>query len=138
MDERDSARTADSPERLDPQDESVTQDVSPDDRSDDLPSAAVSEPAQAGIDAPLLPSEQLSEFEQRWQRIQAGFVDEPRQAVEEADRLVADLIDGLAASFSESRARLETQWEQGDNASTEELRIAFMRYRSFFKRLLSA
>jgi hypothetical protein len=133
-DERSSPHTTDSPERPAHQDESV----SPEDRSDDLASAAVSEPAQADVDAPLLPSEQLSEFEQRWQRIQAGFVDEPHQAVEEADRLVADLIERLATSFSESRSRLETQWEQGDNASTEELRIAFMRYRSFFKRLLSA
>jgi hypothetical protein len=135
MEERDRRATADSSDRAD-EDRLVAEDEPSEDRSD-LPSASVG-PAEAEVDTPLLPAEQSSEFEQRWQRVQAGFVDEPRQAVEEADKLVADLIDRLAESFSQSRSRLETQWDQGDDASTEELRIALMRYRSFFKRLLSA
>lgn len=135
MEERDRRATADSSDRAD-EDRLVAEDEPSEDRSD-LPSASVG-PAEAEMDMPLLPPEQSSEFEQRWQRVQAGFVDEPRQAVEEADKLVADLIDRLAESFSQSRSRLETQWDQGNDASTEELRIALMRYRSFFKRLLSA
>jgi hypothetical protein len=135
MEERDRRATADSSDRAD-EDRLVAEDEPSEDRSD-LPSASVG-PAEAEVDTPLLPAEQSSEFEQRWQRVQAGFVDEPRQAVEEADKLVADLIDRLAESFSQSRSRLETQWDQGNDASTEELRIALMRYRSFFKRLLSA
>jgi hypothetical protein len=135
MEERDRRATADSSDRAD-EDRLVAEEEPSEDRSD-LPSASVG-PAEAEVDTPLLPAEQSSEFEQRWQRVQAGFVDEPRQAVEEADKLVGDLIDRLAESFSQSRSRLETQWDQGNDASTEELRIALMRYRSFFKRLLSA
>jgi hypothetical protein len=73
----------------------------------------------------------------RWDEIQAGFVDEPRRAVQEADSLVAETMQELANMFSRERGNLEQQWGRGDNVSTEDLRIAFRRYRSFFKRLLS-
>lgn len=89
--------------------------------------------------ASLLPAEASDRFEQRWHEIQASFVDEPRQAVEEADTLVAELMQELASGFSETRSGLEAQWddETGD-VSTEDLRVALTRYRSFFNRLLSA
>jgi hypothetical protein len=44
----------------------------------------------------------------------------------------------LAAGFSDERERLEGQWDQGDDVSTEDLRVALTRYRSFFDRLLAA
>jgi len=87
---------------------------------------------------PLLPGHQSREFTGRWQEIQTGFVDEPRRSVEEADRLVADLMQNLAARFADERERLESQWDRGDDVSTEDLRLALTRYRSFFDRLLSA
>ena len=68
----------------------------------------------------------------------AATPEEPRQAVEEADALVADLMTRLAQSFSEERKGLEGQWDRGDDVSTEDLRIALQRYRSFFDRLLAA
>jgi hypothetical protein len=86
----------------------------------------------------LFADEELSGFRSRWDEIQSGFVDEPRQAVEKADALVADVVDRLTAGFSEARSRLEEQWAKGEDASTEELRVALTRYRSFFKRLLAA
>jgi hypothetical protein len=86
---------------------------------------------------PLLPQEQAERYRSEWQRIQAGFVDEPRKSVEEADRLVADLMQRLAAVFSDEREQLETQWDSGDDVSTEDLRVGLTRYRSFFDRLLS-
>jgi hypothetical protein len=73
----------------------------------------------------------------RWDDIQAGFVDEPRRAVQDADSLVAETMQQLANTFARERGNLEQQWGRGDNVSTEDLRIAFRRYRSFFKRLLS-
>jgi hypothetical protein len=89
--------------------------------------------------APLLPAEQSDRFEQRWHEIQTSFVDEPRQAVEKADTLVAELMQELASGFSDTRSKLEAQWDnEGDDVSTEDLRIALTRYRSFFNRLLSA
>jgi hypothetical protein len=87
---------------------------------------------------PLLPSDESERFTRRWQEIQGGFVDEPRQSVEQADRLVADVMQQLAARFADERTRLEEQWDRGDDVSTEELRVALTRYRSFFDRLLSA
>ncbi len=88
--------------------------------------------------APVFPSQEAEELRGRWDNIQAGFVDEPRQAVEEADELVAQTMKRLAESFAEERARLEGQWDRGDDVSTEDLRIALRRYRAFFGRLLSA
>ena len=87
---------------------------------------------------PLLPADQSDRFTSRWEEIQAGFVDEPRQSVEQADALVADLMQRLASSFANERKQLESQWDQGDDVSTEDLRVALTRYRSFFERLLSA
>jgi hypothetical protein len=86
----------------------------------------------------LLPSDQADRFTDRWQEIQAGFVDEPRESVEDADALVADLMQRLATGFAEERRHLESQWDKGDDVSTEDLRVALTRYRSFFERLLSA
>ena len=89
-------------------------------------------------DEALFADDELSAFRSRWDEIQSGFVDEPRQAVEQADALVADVVDRLTAGFSEARSRLEEQWAKGEDASTEQLRVALTRYRSFFKRLLAA
>ena len=50
--------------------------------------------------------------------------------------LVASLMKKLAEGFANERERLEKQWDRGDNVSTEDLRIALQRYRSFFDRLL--
>jgi hypothetical protein len=86
---------------------------------------------------PLLEEEATVEVRSRWERIQGGFVDEPRRAVEEADTLVAELMQQLADSFAKEREGLEGQWDRGDEVSTEDLRIALQRYRSFFDRLLS-
>jgi hypothetical protein len=88
-------------------------------------------------DAPLFPDNELQGFRSRWDKIQTGFVDEPRKVVEEADSLVASMVKRIAEQFAEERARLEQQWEGGDNVSTEDLRQALRHYRSFFDRLLS-
>jgi len=85
----------------------------------------------------LLPDDQLRDLQARWNDIQTGFVDEPRSAVERADGLVASTMQQLAEAFSKERSKLEQQWDRGDNISTEDLRVAFQRYRSFFRRLLS-
>jgi hypothetical protein len=85
-----------------------------------------------------LTADQGERFTTRWQEIQSSFVDQPRDAVAEADALVADLMQRLAAGFSGERERLEAQWDRGDDVSTEDLRVALTRYRSFFDRLLSA
>jgi hypothetical protein len=87
--------------------------------------------------APLFPSEVADDFRSRWAAVQASFVDDPRQAVRQGDDLVAQVLKSLADSFSSERAKLEGQVDQTDKASTEDLRVALRRYRSFFERLLS-
>jgi hypothetical protein len=86
----------------------------------------------------LLPRDENAEFQSRWETIQTGFVDEPRQTVEQADELVAHVMQRLAEGFAAERERLEQQWGRGEDVSTEDLRIALQRYRGFFQRLLSA
>jgi hypothetical protein len=87
--------------------------------------------------APLFPDNEAKDFRTRWTEIQTAFVDEPRRAVEQADALVAEVIQRLANSFSEARSTLEGQWGRGDNVSTEDLRVTLQRYRAFFDRLLN-
>jgi hypothetical protein len=86
---------------------------------------------------PLFPNNELESLRNRWSEVQTAFVDEPRSAVEKADGLVAAAMKRLAEVFAEERSKLEHQWDRGDNVSTEDLRIALQRYRSFFQRLLS-
>lgn len=88
-------------------------------------------------DAPLPAGDVVEQLRNQWTDIQAGFVDEPRRAVERADGLVADAIKRLAESFANERSQLEGQWDRGSDVSTEDLRQALQRYRSFFSRLLS-
>jgi hypothetical protein len=78
-----------------------------------------------------------ADLRKRWVDVQTGFVDEPRKAVEQADSLVAEVMKSLAEMFANERAALERQWDRGDNVTTEDLRVALRRYRTFFDRLLS-
>lgn len=86
----------------------------------------------------LLAPDELQGTLERWKEIQSGFVDEPRQAVQDADRLVAELMQRLARMFASEREQLEARWSAGDSVSTEDLRQGLQLYRSFFERLLSA
>jgi len=85
----------------------------------------------------LFPERDVADFRKRWVDTQTAFVDEPRSAVQKADALVADVMKRLTESFASERSTLESQWDRGDNVTTEDLRIALQRYRSFFDRLLS-
>ncbi len=87
--------------------------------------------------APLFGSDEAMNLRSRWERIQVGFVDEPRKAVEQADELVATVVQRLTEIFGTERDRLEHEWDKGETISTEDLRVALRRYRSFFDRLLS-
>jgi hypothetical protein len=75
-------------------------------------------------------------FVARWQEIQAGFVDEPRRAVQDADALVVDMMDRLARMLASERDQLESAGQTG-KVSTEDLRLGLRRYRALFERLLA-
>jgi hypothetical protein len=103
-----------------------------------VPAAAVAGTADTATkDGHLLAADDAEAFRARWTDVQHGFVDAPRQAVAQADGLVAELMQHLAKTFADERGKLERQWDQGDDVSTEDLRTAFQRYRLFFERLLT-
>jgi len=91
----------------------------------------------ASSQQPLFEGGEGDQFRGRWSDIQASFVDEPRRAVEQADGLVAEVMQRLATVFADERKKLEQQWDRGGETDTEELRLALRRYRAFFDRLLS-
>jgi hypothetical protein len=114
-----------------------TADMAATRRKSDLPNPAATDGADTGSAEPLFPGSEAETFRGRWVEVQTGFVDEPRSTVEQADSLVAEMMKRLAQVFADERGKLEEQWSRGDDISTEDLRQALRRYRSFFDRLLS-
>jgi hypothetical protein len=112
-------------------------DVQPSAIDDRTVQQTVPAPLKAREASPLFPDDELHNLRARWDQAQTSFVDEPRQAVEQADSLVANVVKRIAEQFANERAQLEKQWDSGDNVSTEDLRQALRRYRSFFDRLLA-
>jgi hypothetical protein len=112
-------------------------DVQPSAIDDRTLQQTVPAPLKAREASPLFPDDELHNFRARWDQAQTSFVDEPRQAVEQAVSLVANVVKRIAEQFANERAQLEKQWDRGDNVSTEDLRQALRRYRSFFDRLLA-
>ena len=102
----------------------------------DFEESAPEEVRQSRLE-PLFQADMADDFRARWTAVQASFVDDPRQAVRQGDELVAQVMKNLADTFAQERSRLEAQLDQGEKASTEDLRVALRRYRSFFERLLA-
>jgi hypothetical protein len=112
--------------------------------SADPTAAAPTPPAQdAGVqresstEESLFANDDLADLRSRWAAVQASFVDDPKDCVQKADVLVSDLVEQLTSGFANARSRLEEQWGRGEQASTEDLRLALMHYREFFERLLA-
>jgi hypothetical protein len=103
--------------------------------------AAQAEPPSADHEAStaetLFAGDDVADLRSRWAGVQAAFVDNPKECVQKADHLVSDLVEQLTAGFAQARSRLEEQWSRGQDASTEDLRMALMHYREFFDRLLA-
>ena len=103
------------------------------------PSTADIAKGRTGNERPesLFSNDETQNFRKRWEQIQTEFVDDPRDSVQKADQLVATTVQRLAEVFAEQKSRLEHEWDKGDNVSTEDLRQALRKYRSFFDRLLT-
>jgi hypothetical protein len=84
----------------------------------------------------VLARSEADELRRRWDEIQRDFIDEPRLAAERADKLVTEAIEKLSAAFEQEHSRLEQKWSHDGEASTDDLRLALQRYRSFFQWLL--
>src|SRR5438046_5704988 len=87
--------------------------------------------------APLFSTQAADDFRSRWDAVQIGFVDDPKEAVKQADELVGQVMHSLSETFANERSTLDAQMSQGDTSSTENLRVALQHYRSFFQRLLT-
>jgi hypothetical protein len=94
------------------------------------------QPAREALE-PLFTPELAETYRVRWNAVQSGFVDDPRRAVRSGDELVAQIMTNLADTFAAERQRVEAQLDDSGESSTENLRVALRRYRSFFERLLS-
>jgi hypothetical protein len=99
--------------------------------------APVGEAAQQEPLAALFDADAAQYFRRRWSELQIGFVDDPQRAVQKADELVAQVMNSLSDSFAQQRASIEAGAGGVDPKSTENLRVALRRYRSFFERLLT-
>jgi hypothetical protein len=108
---------------------------------DDDDQVSEAEQVQRGGEEPraqrLFADDETVDLRRSWDEIQVAFVDEPRRSVEQADHLVAATMKRLAEIFAQERQGLESQWDRGDDVSTEDLRVALQRYRAFFTRLLA-
>jgi hypothetical protein len=121
--------------------EPATDDIGADPVREPEPVAGEAEPPGADHESStaemLFADDDVSDLRARWAGVQAAFVDNPKECVQKADHLVSDLVEQLTAGFAQARSRLEEQWSRGQEASTEDLRMALMHYREFFDRLLS-
>jgi hypothetical protein len=93
--------------------------------------------SESSTEEVLFADDDLAELRARWAAVQASFVDDPKDCVQKADVLVSDLVEQLTSGFADARSHLEEQWARGEEASTEDLRVALMHYREFFQRLLA-
>ncbi len=103
----------------------------------DEPVVAQDERVAEEARASLFEDDRASDLRTRWSDVQSRFVDDPREAVKAADMLVEEVVRDLSSLFAAERSALETQWGRDQKVSTEDLRVALRRYRSFFERLLS-
>jgi hypothetical protein len=120
----------------------ATDDVGAEAVRESAPGAGTADAATAeaghhsSTDDALFSDDDLADLRARWAGVQAAFVDDPKDCVQKADALVSDLVEQLTTEFAQARSRLEDQWSRGEQASTEDLRLALMHYREFFERLL--
>ncbi|MFF1683471.1 hypothetical protein ACFVYG_46525 [Streptomyces sp. NPDC058256] len=87
-------------------------------------------------DARLLPQDECDKFELRIRHAVGGFVDEPRDAVAEADQVLEELAARFTDAVSRRRTKLRTSWQEKTGADTEQLRLALRDYREVTERLL--
>lgn len=101
----------------------------------------------AAMDEPLLGD--VAALRSRWQRVQAGFVDGPQEAVGDAADLIEQTAQALVGALRQRQRELRVMWERGpadDSApedsesaarasDTEHLRLMMQHYRALFNQL---
>ncbi|GGU44345.1 hypothetical protein [Streptomyces daghestanicus] len=102
-------------------------------------------PHASGAGTPLLPHGEYGKLEERLHHAVAGFVDGPRAAVEEADRVLEEITSRLTDAVTHRRRTLRESWRTADGgrddreataADTEQLRLALRDYRELSETLM--
>lgn len=99
----------------------------------------VSEPSMSGLNGPLI--DDAAGLRGNWQRLQAGFVDDPRAAVGDAADLVEHAAQVLVGALQQRQRSLRDMWDSGrstggnETADTERLRLVMQRYRTLFNEI---
>jgi hypothetical protein len=116
--------------------EAETSPVEPETSVSD-PAVATGEPVAGAVGSPagegFFEDGAAGRFRERWRELQADFVDDPAQAVRNAN----DLVDEIMSELAERKRRIDEQWRDGEG-DTEELRVVIQEYRSFLNQLLNA
>lgn len=94
------------------------------------------EGAGNGSGGRLIEADRAQDYQHRWSELKGEFVDNPKRTLLDIDGLVGEVLNDLEETFRRQRGAIETDLRD-DDASTEDLRVAFGRYREFFDRLLS-
>jgi hypothetical protein len=114
--------------------------------------------APGDLDGPLLGD--VADLRTSWQRVQAGFVDDPRESVADAADLVEHAAQALVGALRQRQRLLRAAWERGgpadgagvaasdpaadaaggqpaadDVPDTEQLRLLIQRYRTLFNEI---
>jgi hypothetical protein len=96
----------------------------------------VSSVPPAGVADDVVLIDDPDQVRQRWQSVQVGFVDDPRAAIDDAGKLVDEVVERVVTGVAAQRDRLGESWST-DEPDTEQLRLALRRYREFLDRLLA-
>ena len=93
--------------------------------------------ARDGDGSQLFPADEQRDLTERWNGVQAHFVDDPQAATQQADELVGAMLDRLTSHWQDRRSTLRGRWDGDGDVDTEQLRTTLQAYRSAFDRLLS-
>jgi hypothetical protein len=99
-------------------------------------SSSESSSSESSSSESLIDPDRATAFQARWNELKGEFVDDPRHTVRRIDGLVGEVLDEVEQVFRKQRGELESGMAD-EGASTEDLRVAFGRYREFFDRLLT-
>ncbi|MER6828953.1 hypothetical protein ABT352_23430 [Streptosporangium sp. NPDC000563] len=94
---------------------------------------ATTAPTTAGA----LFDQDADDVRRRWQEVQAGFVDDPRDAVERADSLLDEVTGSLRNALETRATELQGRWKNTEKNDTEDLRTALRDYRATLEQLLN-
>jgi hypothetical protein len=96
--------------------------------------AAGGQPVSVAELGPIFDGSEAGEFQQNWQQIQSGFVEDPASAVRRAEDLTDKILTSLTRALEDRRQILDNSARNGD---TEQLRLVLRQYREVLESVTS-